>query len=65
MNKKNLIDLAVFISSAILMIVILILNFYLPKHGTVVYNCSIAEISPDIPLKVKEECRERNMKEIK
>lgn len=65
MNKTNLIDLAVFISSAILMIVILILNFYLPKHGTVTYNCSIAEISPDIPLQVKEECRKLNKKEIK
>lgn len=29
----------------------------------VTYNCDIAEISPDIPIKVKEQCRElRNKK---
>jgi hypothetical protein len=28
-----------------------------PKHIIVRYNCDIAEISPDIPIKVKEECR--------
>jgi hypothetical protein len=37
----------------------------LPKHGEVVYNCSIAEISPDFPLKVKEECRKLRMNQIK
>lgn len=32
--------------------------FTLPKKGdVVVYNCSISEISPDYPPKVKEECR--------
>jgi hypothetical protein len=30
-------------------------------HGTKIYNCSIAEISPDYPLKVKEECRKLNV----
>ena len=38
---------------------------YYPRHGTVVYNCSIAEISPDIPLSVKEQCRNNNAKQIK
>jgi hypothetical protein len=28
----------------------------------VMYNCSIAEISPDYPVAVKEECRKRNIK---
>ena len=27
------------------------------REGPVYYNCSLAEISPDIPIKVKEECR--------
>jgi hypothetical protein len=27
------------------------------SNGQVMYNCSIAEISPDIPVKIKEECR--------
>lgn len=32
--------------------------FALPKKGDVkVYDCSISEISPDYPIKVKEECR--------
>jgi hypothetical protein len=38
--------------------IIIILNW--PRHGVVVYNCTIAEISPDIPLKVKEACRKAN-----
>ena len=34
------------------------LTYYtLPRHDVVVYNCSIAEISPDIPVAVKEQCR--------
>jgi hypothetical protein len=36
-----------------------------PVHGTRVYNCSIAEISPDYPLDVKQECRKLNAKKIK
>jgi len=35
--------------------------FVLPRHGEVVYNCDIAEISPDIPVAVKEECRKRQL----
>jgi hypothetical protein len=35
--------------------------FALPRHGTVVYNCSIAEISPDFPPDVREECRRKNI----
>jgi hypothetical protein len=38
--------------------IIVILNW--PRHSVVVYNCTIAEISPDIPLKVKEACRKAN-----
>ena len=30
------------------------------KHLTVKYDCSIAEISPDYPVAVKEACRKRN-----
>ena len=35
--------------------------FTLPRHGEVVYNCSIAEISPDFPIEVREQCRKLNM----
>ena len=31
------------------------------KHGVIVYNCSIAEISPDYPVEVKEQCRKLNI----
>lgn len=35
------------------------IHSYLPQEAT--YNCSIAEISPDVPVKVKEECRKLRM----
>lgn len=31
--------------------------FFQPGHPTIKYDCRIAEISPDVPVKVKEECR--------
>ena len=32
-----------------------------PHQGVVIYRCDWSEISPDIPLQVKEECRKRIM----
>jgi hypothetical protein len=32
------------------------------RHYVVKYDCSIAEISPDYPVAVKEACRKRNVK---
>jgi hypothetical protein len=32
-------------------------NQLFDNSRVVVYNCSISEISPDIPLQVKEQCR--------
>jgi len=29
----------------------------MPKHGVVRYDCSLAEISPDFPIEVKQQCR--------
>ena len=34
-------------------------------HGPVRIDCTIAEISPDIPPKAKEECRKLRMENIK
>jgi len=51
---KNLIIVTGVLLSVLAM---LVLFTYLPRHGAVVYNCSIAEISPDIPVAVKEQCR--------
>ena len=32
----------------------------MPRHGTVVYDCRLAEISPDFPPEVRNECRKKN-----
>jgi hypothetical protein len=32
----------------------------MPKHGTIMYDCRLAEISPDYPIQVKEACRKKN-----
>jgi hypothetical protein len=34
-----------------------------PKDHLVRYDCRMAEISPDVPVKVKELCRQRQAKE--
>jgi hypothetical protein len=39
--------------------------FTLPRHGEVVYNCDIAEISPDIPVAAKEQCRKLRIEQVK
>jgi hypothetical protein len=36
-----------------------------PNHGVRVYDCSIAEISPDYPVDVKNECRRIRADKIK
>lgn len=38
---------------------------YIPKPKGKVYTCALAEISPDYPLDVKEECRKLNSVKIK
>jgi hypothetical protein len=65
MSKKNLVDLTILLLAALLMVGAFILNFYLPMPRERVYNCSIAEISPDYPIEVKEGCRKLRMEKIK
>ena len=43
---------------------IMYIIFTVPRHGTVIYNCSIAEIHPDYPPDVKKQCRELNAEKI-
>ena len=51
---------------ACVLIVLATLAFlFLPKQEYRVYNCSIAEISPDIPVEAKEACRKLRMETIK
>ena len=65
MNKKNLINIACYLIAVCVWIGLGVLYFYLPKPREVVYNCTWSEISPDIPTKVKEECRKLRMEQIK
>lgn len=34
-----------------------LVNYMSEQHGIVKYDCSLAEISPDFPVQVKEDCR--------
>ncbi len=38
---------------------------YIPQPKGKIYTCALAEISPDYPLDVKEECRKLNSVKIK
>jgi ATP/ADP translocase len=54
-SKREIIKVIIgFILACLCLIATIIL---VPKHGTKVYDCSIAEISPDYPIEVKNECR--------
>ena len=46
----------------LIIVCILLAGWPNKKDRVVVYNCSIAEISPDYPVEVKEACRKRNDK---
>jgi hypothetical protein len=58
-QRESLLIVGVFLSILFMSIVFA----YLPRHGEIVYNCSIAEISPDIPVAVKEQCRKLRMEQ--
>lgn len=50
------------ITVGIFLIGVLVFLFTTPKPKAVVYDCSLAEISPDYPLEVKEQCRQLRAK---
>lgn len=54
--------LVAIIVCALIIVCILLAGWPNKKDRVVVYNCSIAEISPDYPVEVKEACRKRNDK---
>ena len=60
--KDKFIIVVVF--AAILLMCVLFVSMQ-PKHGTVAIDCRIAEISPDIPVWAKEECRRLRRDQIK
>jgi hypothetical protein len=59
MRKRDALLAALFIIVAIL----IASYFDQPKDHLVRYDCRLAEISPDIPVKVKELCREARHKD--
>jgi hypothetical protein len=46
-----------FITLFFLVVASIAAMFFQPRYPTIKYDCRVAEISPDVPPKVKEECR--------
>jgi len=47
------------IGLSVIVIIFLILLIIVPKPEGITYDCRLAEISPDYPIEVKNECRKR------
>ena len=58
-------DLCLTLISIVAMFTSMYLLFTIPWPKQRVYNCSIAEISPDYPVEVKEGCRKLRAEKIK
>jgi hypothetical protein len=63
-QRSNLDAYAVFILAVIGFIFAILWNYQHP-HLVVRYDCSIAEISPDYPIEVREGCRKLRADNIK
>jgi len=61
--KREIVE---YIFVAIVLIGSIVFLFLAPsnKEGVKAYDCSIAEISPDYPIAVKEECRKMRLRNI-
>jgi hypothetical protein len=57
------IDFRKIIAGAVLVVAVLILVFTDYGNNGKVYDCSLAEWHPDIPIKIKEECRKMRLEE--
>jgi hypothetical protein len=56
----------IIVVAIVFLIAIPIAFLILPKKGDVIrYDCSIAEISPDYPIEVREQCRKLRAENIK
>jgi hypothetical protein len=54
--KRETIEIAVIAVAFLIVVPIVFLS--IPKKGDIIrYDCSIAEISPDFPVEVREQCR--------
>lgn len=59
-------DVVILVSSVIILwIGIFAIEMNLNDTRTVVYNCTWVEISPDVPIKVREECRKKHLEQFK
>jgi hypothetical protein len=62
--KRETIEIVVVIIAFVIAIPIVFSS--LPKKGDIIrYDCSIAEISPDFPIEVREQCRKLRADKIK
>ncbi len=60
--KRENIEIAIVVVATIIAFLIVINS--LPSNRTVVYDCRLAEISPDFPPEVRNECRRIRAKSI-
>lgn len=54
---KNKIGFTLTVLAVVLYLVVGVKYLWDMDHKTVKYNCDLAEISPDFPIKVREDCR--------
>ena len=61
--KRENIEMIVIVIGLLIAIPIVFLS--LPRKGDIIrYDCSLAEISPDFPIEVKEQCRKLRSKDL-
>lgn len=61
--KRENIEMVVIVIGLIIAIPIVFLS--LPRKGDIIrYDCSLAEISPDFPIEVREQCRKLKSKSL-
>ncbi len=58
---------SIIFTSILLGILALVLMITLMPHkgDVIIYDCSLSEISPDIPIEVKNQCRKLNLEKFK
>ena len=61
--KRENIEMIVIVIGLLIAIPIVFLS--LPRKGDIIrYDCTLAEISPDFPIEVKEQCRKLRSKDL-
>ena len=63
--RKNEIITLLFGISGFVILFVLIITLMPRKGDVIIYNCSLSEISPDIPIEVKNQCRKLNSEKFK